>query len=69
MEADATAKGLIDAYNTKQTALDAKQTVVDTKQAVVTTRDIEYTKAKGNSDNDVNAAKLVGDYEAAKGAL
>ena len=42
-EADATAKGLIDAYNTKQTALDAKQTVVDTKQAVVTTRDIEYT--------------------------
>ena len=30
---------------------------------------LNILQAKGNSDNDVNAAKLVGDYEAAKGAL
>ncbi|KAB2443590.1 flagellin N-terminal helical domain-containing protein [Bacillus luti] len=69
MEADPTAKGLIDAYTAKKDAIKPKQDVVDTKQAVVTTRGIEYNKAKASSDNDTNAAKLVSDYEAAKGAL
>ncbi|MCU5296392.1 flagellin [Bacillus paranthracis] len=69
MEADTTAKGIIDEYNTKKTALDAKEAIVVTKTAVSTTRELEYTKAKDNSDKDVNAAKLVGDYEKAKSAL